>query len=857
MQSIIRKNDSNGINPETMNQAENQNVETAFVRLPLHNQFYQYMLSTRLGHLKLTKHFFADCDICYGFNFIDDVYSRIKTVIFLNCKFNKYNEVVNYDGANPQIHIETIDDSCRTFTAAEKAAGRSVTELTIKVLCEQLKPINIPEAEKTELINGFIQRRNTPKEEVLTALCASGFDCSDFVLKKGITNDQVTTAMINQNIANETAIITLVKSKLDTTAFAQNKGLSNDQIIIILAQNEVDVSDFAHMKGITQDQVTLTMKNNGLSNDQILITLVKSKYDTAAFIQENNITDEEVIILLAKNSVGYIDYAQKKGISNDQVLIALAQNNIDVQDFAQKKRIANDNVLITLAKNNLDCSDFAQKKGITNDNVISILMRQDVDISAFVQKTGITNDQITNALIDSEFCTLESALIALVKSKQDICTFVENYGLSNDQTLILLGKQNLDCVGFAQKKGISDDQVILILARNNINVSDFAQKKKLSIEQVLVTLMNNNFDYQSFVQSNNISNTQVISAASKCNKSLQEKQAILSKYTELQLEQKEINGALIKCEFELTIERVIKFLNNKQNQIILELAFKDTLLESKPNKKDSAANEIKELKQTNQELQKQLVEIQMDYEQQIAEIKTGYIAELIKCKNELKVQKNEYLQDLQKEYEKEYKVEIELKNTIEGKSLNQNILVELQNNKIISDQEIDIYYTIANQLQMECEQLKQQLIEEKQFYDKKQELTLQLLATTTRNTELQKQLTEEKTQRLQFFSQLQQKQSEIIKSLECNIKDQAARIVHLENENQSLQNTLITLKEQIEKLNVQEYQKHIDLQNKQLEDKNNYISKLKEEMESINVNQLQDKQIEMVLTLLKTLDVSK
>ncbi|CAL6040354.1 Hypothetical_protein [Hexamita inflata] len=848
MQSIIRKNGSNGINPETMNQAENQNVETAFVRLPLHNQFYQYMLSTRLGHLKLTKHFFADCDICYGFNFIDDVYSRIKTVVFLNCKFNKYNEVVHYDGANPQIHIETIDESCRTFTAAEKAAGRSVTELTIKVLCEQLKPINILEAEKTELINGFIQRRNTPNEEVLTALCASGFDCSDFVLKKGITNDQVTTAMINQNIANETAIITLVKSKLDTTAFAQNKGLSNDQIIIILALNAIDVSDFAQKKGLTQEQVTLTMKNNGLSNDQILITLIKSSFDASTFMQEKGITNEQIITLLAKNSLDYIDYAQKKGISNDQVLIALAQNNIDVQDFAQKKRIANDNVLITLAKNNLDCSDFAQKKGITNDNVISILIKQDVDISAFVQQTGMTNDQITNALIDSEFCTLESALIALVKSKQDICTFVENYGLSNDQTLILLGKQNLDCVGFASKKGISDDYVILLLARNNINVSDFAQKKKLSIEQVLVTLMNNNFDYQSFVQSNNISNTQVISAASKCNKTLQEKQAILFKYTELQLEQKEINGALIKREFELTIERVIKFLNNKQNQIILELAFKDTLLESKPNKEDSAANEIKELKQKNQELQKQLVEIQMDYEQQIAEIKTGYTAELIKCKNELKVQKNEYLQDLQKEY----KVEIELKNTIEGKSLNQNILVELQN------QEIDIYYTIANQLQMECEQLKQQLIEEKQFYDKKQELILQLLATTsTRNTELQMQLTEEKTQRLQFFSQLQQKQSEIIKSLECNIKDQAARIVHLENENQSLQNTLITLKEQIEKLNVSEYQKRIDLQNKQLEDKDNYITKLKDKIETINVNQLQDKQIEKVLSLLKTLDVSK
>ncbi|CAL6026648.1 Hypothetical_protein [Hexamita inflata] len=106
-----------------------------------------------------------------------------------------------------------------------------------------------------------------------------------------------------------------------------------------------------------------------------------------------------------------------------------------------------------------------------------------------------------------------------------------------------------------------------------------------------------------------------------------------------------------------------------------------------------------------------------------------------------------------------------------------------------------------------------------------------------------------------FFIQLQQKQSEITKQLEQNGKEQAARIIHLENENQSLQNTLSALKEQIEKLNVQEYQKRIDLQNKQLEDKDDYITKLQEEIEKINVNQLQDKQIEKVLAILKSIDV--
>ncbi|CAL6101245.1 Hypothetical_protein [Hexamita inflata] len=129
--------------------------------------------------------------------------------------------------------------------------------------------------------------------------------------------------------------------------------------------------------------------------------------------------------------------------------------------------------------------------------------------------------------------------------------------------------------------------------------------------------------------------------------------------------------------------------------------------------------------------------------------------------------------------------------------------------------------------------------------------------TQQRNTELQKQLTEEKAQRLIFFQQLQQKQSEITKQFEQNVKNEASRIVDLENESQSLQSTLNDLREQIEKLTVQEYQKRIEIQTKQLEDKDEYIEKLKEEIEKINVNQLQDKQIEKVLTILKSVEISQ
>ncbi|CAL6007801.1 Hypothetical_protein [Hexamita inflata] len=77
---------------------------------------------------------------------------------------NEFNQrIQNYRlQTNPQIHIETIDDSCKQFSA-EKAAGRFVTELMIKVLCEQQKPINIPDAEKTELIKGFVQKKRNKK----------------------------------------------------------------------------------------------------------------------------------------------------------------------------------------------------------------------------------------------------------------------------------------------------------------------------------------------------------------------------------------------------------------------------------------------------------------------------------------------------------------------------------------------------------------------------------------------------------------------------------------------------------------------------------------------------------------------
>ncbi|CAL6025946.1 Hypothetical_protein [Hexamita inflata] len=153
---------------------------------------------------------------------------------------------------------------------------------------------------------------------------------------------------------------------------------------------------------------------------------------------------------------------------------------------------------------------------------------------------------------------------------------------------------------------------------------------------------------------------------------------------------------------------------------------------------------------------------------------------------------------------------------------------------------------------MECQLLQQQLNDEKEYQNQQLELAQQQVnCAQQRNREIQKQLSEDNKMRVKQYQQLENKQFEITKQLEANGKEQAARILHLENENQSLQNTLNAMKEQIEGLNIQEYKQLIDKQKMQLEDNNKYITKLKEEIEIVNINNLQDKQIEKVLNLLK------
>ncbi|CAL6094495.1 Hypothetical_protein [Hexamita inflata] len=476
MQSIIRSNTNQGINPATGNNADRSNVETAFIRQSsLHSEYHQYWLSTNYGYSKLTKHFYADCYVTYGCSCIcSTVYPGLQTVIILNCKMNPTN-IENYKGANPQIHIETIDESCRTFAAAERAAGRSVTELTIKVLCEQLKIIQIPK-EKTELINGFVQRRGIQNEDVLGAMCANGLD--------------------------------------------------------------------------------------------------------------------------------YVDFAQKKGISDEQVILMLAKQNLDFSAFAQKKGMNNDQVLIVLAKNNVDCSKFLKQKGLTNTQVLLQLMKSGTDISSFV----------------------------------------------------------------AQQK-ISSQQILDIISQSDLQI--------------------------------------------------EEKIKLLQSYSKVELknEHSKFNSTLIKREYEIVNERIIEFVNNRTHELELQLSFKQAMHDQWRDNCYATAAENQLLKDRIFELEQQLIDEQSKNAQTLDQKAQTQSQELTESKLEIESMKIQYAKDLQEQYAK-YQTEIaKLQKDIQSDKDNQQQLDNLKNTQHVYEQQIDVNDTIANQLQQECNILKQQLIDEKQDHD--------------------------------------------------------------------------------------------------------------------------------------------
>ncbi|CAL6075039.1 Hypothetical_protein [Hexamita inflata] len=254
---------------------------------------------------------------------------------------------------------------------------------------------------------------------------------------------------------------------------------------------------------------------------------------------------------------------------------------------------------------------------------------------------------------------------------------------------------------------MNNDLVLEILMKHSIDYSSFVQTNTMSNDQILVALMKCSLDYSSFVQSNNMSaqilQTQLRSPifhSKKSNSSFQSK--------------KEINSALNKREIVGQFNsRIVQFINNKHNEIAIELAFKEVLLQQEKNVNKNTAEQIQELKTRIQDLQRINAEQKIEYEQKISECQQKYDAELIKCRNEVEAQKKEYQQDFKKEYEK-YKTEIEqLKQIIEFEQQSQNKINKIQAKKCVSDQEIDMNDTLANQLREECGLLQSQQMKNK------------------------------------------------------------------------------------------------------------------------------------------------
>ncbi|CAL6074995.1 Hypothetical_protein [Hexamita inflata] len=234
-------------------------------------------------------------------------------------------------------------------------------------------------------------------------------------------------------------------------------------------------------------------------------------------------------------------------------------------------------------------------------------------------------------------------------------------------------KNNLDYSSFAISKSISNEQILVDLVKSGLDFQTFAQIKGFSDEQVLITLMKAKIDVQPFTTAKNISSANVIEIIHISDLPLLDKYIYIQLLksispVDLRSEQENTNNTMIKREIELAIDRVLKFVNNKQRELILEIFFKEALLLQKKNVDEFAVNEIAEQKNKIQELQQQNLDIKLEYEQKLSERQQQYNTVLMKCKNELEVLKNEYQVDLQKEYDK-YKVEIEqLKKTVEAES---------------------------------------------------------------------------------------------------------------------------------------------------------------------------------------------
>ncbi|CAL6075009.1 Hypothetical_protein [Hexamita inflata] len=234
--------------------------------------------------------------------------------------------------------------------------------------------------------------------------------------------------------------------------------------------------------------------------------------------------------------------------------------------------------------------------------------------------------------------------------------------------------------------------------------------------------------------------------------------------------------------------------------------------------------------------------------------------ELTEFKLEIESMNIQYVKDLQEQQAK-YQTEItKLQKDIQFDKVNKQQLDDLNNIKHVYEQQINVNDTIANQLKQQCKTLKQQLIDAQQDHDAQYTKLCEIMIEQQQRkliNELQKQLNEQNTQRSQHFQQISQKQFETAQLQEANVNLMSSRIQQYESENITLKNNLTTLKQQIEKLNIQEYQQTIKRQNKQLDENIYHIKQLTTELEIVNEKLIQYKQIDEAVVLFKKVSISQ
>ncbi|CAL6079938.1 Hypothetical_protein [Hexamita inflata] len=155
----------------------------------------------------------------------------------------------------------------------------------------------------------------------------------------------------------------------------------------------------------------------------------------------------------------------------------------------------------------------------------------------------------------------DQVLVALTKNIIKLSDFMRKKGLTNDQIAITLANS-----------GLTNEQILVIFAKSELDFQKFALIKGFTDDDTLITLMKAKIDIKPFTAAKNMSEPEIISIIQNSDISLTEKSDLLQQISlDLRSEQENINNALIKREYELTNERVLQFVNNKQRELTLEI----------------------------------------------------------------------------------------------------------------------------------------------------------------------------------------------------------------------------------------------------------------------------------------------